>query len=349
MTASPSDAPAGGTPASPSGSGARAGTGAADAATIHADPATPRLRIAVMGAGAVGCYFGALLARAGHAVTLIGRPAHVEAIRANGLRLQTATLDEQVPMAADTDPAAVRGADVVMFCVKSTDTEDAARQIQPHLAPGALVLTLQNGVDNDERVRGVLGGDSAHPAAVAVAVAAAVVYVATEMAGPGQVRHHGRGELVIAPSPRSATVAQQFSAAGIATEISDNVRGALWAKLVLNCAYNAISAIAQQPYGRLVQTPGVADVIADVVAECLAVAEADGIQIPGDVGAAVNRIAATMPGQMSSTAQDLARGKSSEIDHLNGYVVARGIAVGVKTPVNRALWVLVKVVEAKSG
>ncbi len=274
---------------------------------------------------------------------LIGRPAHVEAIRANGLRLQTATLDEQVPMAADTDPAAVRGADVVMFCVKSTDTEDAARQIQPHLAPGALVLTLQNGVDNDERVRGVLGGNDAHPATVAVA--AAVVYVATEMAGPGHVRHHGRGELVIAPSPRSATVAQQFSAAGIATEISDNVRGALWAKLVLNCAYNAISAIAQQPYGRLVQTPGVADVIADVVAECLAVAEADGIQIPGDVGAAVNRIAGTMPGQMSSTAQDLARGKPSEIDHLNGYVVARGKAVGVATPVNRALWVLVKVVE----
>ncbi|WP_208934881.1 ketopantoate reductase family protein [Paracidovorax avenae] len=320
MTASPSAAPAGGLPVSPP------------------DPATPPLRIAVMGAGAVGCYFGALLARAGHAVTLIGRPAHVEAIRANGLHLQTAALDDQVPMAADTDPAAVRGADVVMFCVKSTDTEDAARQIQPHLAPGALVLTLQNGVDNDERVRGVLG--NAHP------VAAAVVYVATEMAGPGHVRHHGRGELVIAPSPRSTTVAQQFSAAGIATEISDNVRGALWAKLVLNCAYNAISAIAQQPYGRLVQTPGVADVIADVVAECLAVAEADGVQIPGDVGAAVNRIAATMPGQMSSTAQDLARGKPSEIDHLNGYVVARGKAVGVGTPVNRALWVLVKVVEA---
>lgn len=346
MTASLSDAPAGGTPASPpSGSGARSVT--ADDTTTHADPAAPPLRIAVMGAGAVGCYFGALLARAGHAVTLIGRPAHVEAIRANGLRLQTATLDEHVPMAADTDPAAVRGADVVMFCVKSTDTEDAARQIQPHLAPGALVLTLQNGVDNDERVRGVLGGDGARPAAAAVAVAAAMVYVATEMAGPGHVRHHGRGELVIAPSPRSATVAQQFSAAGIATEVSDNVRGALWAKLVLNCAYNAISAIAQQPYGRLVQTPGVADVIADVVAECLAVAEADGIQIPGDVGAAVHRIAATMPGQMSSTAQDLARGKPSEIDYLNGYVVARGKAAGVATPVNRALCVLVKVVEGK--
>lgn len=296
------------------------------------------LRIAVMGAGAVGCYFGALLARAGHAVTLIGRQAHVEAIRAHGLRLQTAAFDEYVPMAADTDPAAVRGADVVLFCVKSTGTEDAARQIRPHLAPRALVLTLQNGVDNDERVRAVLG--DTHP------VAAAVVYVATEMAGPGHVRHHGRGELVIAPSPASATVAQQFSAAGIATEVSGNVRGALWAKLVINCAYNALSALAQQPYGRLVQTTGVADVIEDVVAECLAVAEADGIRIPGDVRAAVRGIVATMPGQLSSTAQDLARGKPSEIDHLNGYVVQRGKALGVATPVNQTLWVLVKVVEA---
>ena len=190
-------------------------------AATTATTAPPLLRIAVMGAGAVGCYFGALLARAGHAVTLIGRQAHIEAIRAHGLRLQTAALNEYVPMAADTAPAAVRGADVVLFCVKSTDTEDAARQIRPHLAPGALVLTLQNGVDNDERVRAVLG--DAH------AVAAAVVYVATEMAGPGHVRHHGRGELVIAPSPASATVAQQFSAAGIATEVSGNVRGALWA------------------------------------------------------------------------------------------------------------------------
>lgn len=296
------------------------------------------LRIAVMGAGAVGCYFGALLARAGHAVTLIGRQAHVEAIRAHGLRLQTAALDEYVPMAADTAPDAVRGADVVLFCVKSTGTEDAARQIRPHLAPRALVLTLQNGVDNDERVRAVLG--DTHP------VAAAVVYVATEMAGPGHVRHHGRGELLIAPSPASATVAQQFSAAGIATEVSGNVRGALWAKLVINCAYNALSALAQQPYGRLVQTTGVADVIEDVVAECLAVAEADGIRIPGDVRAAVRGIVATMPGQLSSTAQDLARGKPSEIDHLNGYVVQRGKALGVATPVNQTLWVLVKVVEA---
>jgi 2-dehydropantoate 2-reductase len=201
-----------------------------------------------------------------------------------------------------------------------------------------MVLCLQNGVDNAERLRGVLPG---------VDVAAAVVYVATEMAGPGHLRHHGRGELVIEPSPASDRVAQALIAAGVPTEISDNVRGALWAKLILNCAYNALSAVGRIPYGQLVQQPGVIEVMRDVVAECRAVAAADGVTITGDVDAAVRRIAETMPSQYSSTAQDLMRGKPSEIDHLNGHVVRRGDALGVPTPANRVLWTLVKLVESR--
>ena len=296
------------------------------------------MKVAVMGAGAVGCYYGAMLARAGHEVMLIGRPSHVEAVRANGLRLETKTFDEQVKLGASTQADAVRGADLVLFCVKSTDTESAAAEIGPHLSPGALVLTLQNGVDNDERVRSVLPSSE---------VAAAVVYVATEMAGPGHVKHHGRGELVIAPSRSSEQVAQQLAAAGVPTQISGNVRGSLWAKLVLNCAYNALSAITQLPYGEVVKGHGVADVIGDVVAECLAVAKAEGVEIPGDTDAAVRGIAETMPTQYSSTAQDLSRGKPSEIEHLNGYVVRRGEALGVPTPANRVLLVLVKLLESK--
>lgn len=299
-----------------------------------------RLSFAIMGAGAVGCYFGALLAQAGHTVRLVGRPAHVQAIAAHGLRLQTATQDTHVPLQASTEASAVQGADVVLLCVKSTDTEAAARQMQPHLAPGALVLTLQNGVDNDARVRAVLG--PGHP------VAAAVVYVATAMAGPGHVRHFGRGELVVGPSPASAHLAQALGQAGIPTEVSDNVRGALWAKLVINCAYNALSAIVQQPYGWLMAQDDASAVIDDLVAECLAVARADGVQLPDGIRAAVQDIARTMAGQRSSTAQDLARGRPTEIAHLNGYVVQRGAALGLPTPVNRALLVLVRMLEAKS-
>jgi len=296
------------------------------------------MKVAVMGAGAVGCYYGAMLARAGHEVVLIGRPSHVEAVNASGLRLETKAFDEFVKVAASTEASAAHGADLVLFCVKSTDSESAAAQIKPHLSPGALVLTLQNGVDNDERVRPVLPSNE---------VAAAVVYVATEMAGPGHVKHHGRGELVIAPSRMSEQVARHLAAAGVPTQISDNVRGSLWAKLILNCAYNALSAVTQLPYGVLVKGEGVAEVIRDVVAECLAVAKAEGVVVPGDTDAAVRGIAQTMASQYSSTAQDLARGKLSEIDHLNGLVVRRGEALGVPTPANRVLFVMVKLLEGK--
>jgi 2-dehydropantoate 2-reductase len=226
----------------------------------------------------------------------------------------------------------------VLFCVKSTDTESAGASIGAHLAADTLVLGLQNGVDNAERLRGAIEQE----------VAAAVVYVATEMAGPGHVRHHGRGELVIEPSSQSAAVAQTLIAANIPTEISANVRGALWAKLILNCAYNALSAIAQLPYGRLVEGAGVRDSMHDIVAECVAVAQADGVTLPPDVEAAVRRIAETMPGQYSSTAQDVARGKRSEIDHLNGFVAKRGAALGVPTPANRLLHTIVRLIEDKA-
>jgi len=310
-------------------------------ATLHALETTPPAgapwRIAVMGAGAVGCYYGGMLARAGHDVVLIARPQHVEAIERDGLRMETRSFDERVRLRASSEVSAVRDAQLVLFCVKSTDTESAAAALRPHLPAGARVLTLQNGVDNDERVRAVLPQE----------VIASVVYVATEMAGPGHVKHHGRGELVIAPSSIGAGLVRVLSEAGVPATLSDNVRGALWAKLVLNCAYNAMSAIGRVPYGRLVDSAGVPEVMRDVVAECLAVARAEGVSVPGDVEATVRGLAATMPGQFSSTAQDVMRGKPSEIDHLNGLVVRRGAAHGVPTPVNRVLHTLVRLIEAQ--
>jgi 2-dehydropantoate 2-reductase len=288
-----------------------------------------------MGAGAVGCYYGGMLARAGHEVTLIGRAVHVEAVQKRGLLLQTQAFEERVAMRASTRPDAVAGAELVLFCVKSTDTESAGAQIAPHLDAAALVLNLQNGVDNTERLQPLLRQR----------VAPAVVYVATEMAGPGHVRHHGRGELVVPAEVASAALSGAFTAAGVPLQASDNVAGALWAKLIVNCAYNALSAITQLPYGRLVQGEGVPAAMRDVVDECLAVARAAGVVVPGDAHATVENIARTMPTQYSSTAQDLARGKRTEIDHLNGYVVRKGGALGVATPVNRVLHAIVKLKE----
>jgi len=295
------------------------------------------MKIAVMGAGAVGCYYGGMLARAGHEVTLIGRPNHVEAITRDGLRMQTLTFDEHVRVTASGEASAVEGASLVLFCVKSTDTESAAAEIKPHLAKDALVLVLQNGVDNADRVRTV----------VAQEVAAAVVYVAAGMEGPGHVRHHGRGDLVIEPSSKSEAVARELIDAQIPTEISPNVRGALWAKLILNCAYNALSAIAQLPYGPLAGNASIQACMRDIVGECLAVAKAENVTIPGDVDASVRMIAEKMPTQYSSTAQDVARSKPSEIDHLNGLIVRLGETHGIATPANRVLHALVKVIETK--
>ena len=136
----------------------------------------------------------------------------------------------------------MRGAELVLFSVKSTDTEAAGKVLAPYVEGDAAILTLQNGVDNAERLAATLGRE----------VIPAVVYVAVEMAGAGHVRHHGRGELVIGSSKQSGAIAAAFSAAGVPVEISDSVAGARWAKLIVNCAYTALSYHAA-PYGRLVQ------------------------------------------------------------------------------------------------
>ena len=291
-----------------------------------------------MGAGAVGCYFGFRLARAGHDVTLIGRPQLVEAVERQGLRVESQSFDECVRVSASTEPGAVRSARLVLFCVKSTDTESAASAIKPHLEPDASVLSLQNGIENTEVMRALLPQE----------VIAAAVYVGVEMAGPGHVLHHGRGDLIIERSKSSDEIARALIAAAIPTDITDNVRGVLWAKLITNCAYNALSAITQLPYGRLVKGEGIAAVLRDLVDECATVARAEGVTLPGDVDAGIRRIAESAPGQYSSTAQDLARGKRSEIDHLNGFIVRRGEALGIAVPANRVLYALVKLLESKS-
>ena len=295
------------------------------------------MKIAVMGAGAVGCYYGAMLARAGHSVVLIGRPALVEVVRHEGLLLESKQFTGRVPVLADTSPAAVKDAELVLFCVKSGDTESAGAAIAPHLSPRASVLSMQNGVDNAARLSTVIG----RPAIPVV------VYVATEMAGPAHVRHHGRGDLAIGPSDSSAAIASLMTAAGLPSEVSDRVFDALWTKLIINCAYNGLSAISQLPYGELIRQPHVLETMRSLYDECTAVARADGIAVPDNLWQSQLDIAVNMAAQRSSTAQDLARGKKTEIEHLNGYVVRRGKELGVPVPVNRALLCSVLLLELK--
>jgi len=305
----------------------------------------------VVGAGAVGSFFGAMLARAGHAVTLVGRAAHVEAIARDGLQLHMGGRIEAVRVAATTALAAVRDADLVLFCVKSTDTDAVAREMAPLLPERTLVLSLQNGVDNPSAI-------ARHVRGAGQAVVPTVVYVATAMPEPGVVKHFGRGDLVVGPLTEAdaadaarATQLQAlvdlFIAAGVPVRLSPTVMDELWAKLMVNCAYNAISALAQMPYGRLVALPEVRALQQAVVREVVAVAGAEGRRMPlAEAMQAMERIATAMPAQLSSTAQDLARGKATEIDHLNGHVARRGAELGIPTPVNQALHALVKLAES---
>lgn len=298
---------------------------------------SPWPRFAVLGAGAVGGYYGGLLARAGVPVVLIGRPAFVQAVQAQGLRLQTATFDERIAVRAASDARAAAGADVVLVCVKSGDTEAAGVALRPHLGPETVVLSLQNGVDNAQRLALVLGRP----------VVPVVVYVAAGVEAPGHVRHHGRGELVLAPFAQAPRVQAALAHAGIPTTVSQAVPQALWTKLTINCAYNALSAIAARPYGWLWAQPGVPALLRQVVHECVTVAAAEGIALDSAaLQAEVERIATSMATQLSSTARDLLRGHPTEIDHLNGYVVARAQAHGLQAPVNQTLQTLVHVLQA---
>ncbi|PIW06877.1 MAG: 2-dehydropantoate 2-reductase, partial [Comamonadaceae bacterium CG17_big_fil_post_rev_8_21_14_2_50_60_13] len=145
-----------------------------------------------------------------------------------------------------------------------------------------------------------------------------------------------------------AALAKALQAAGVPTQISAQVRNVLWTKLVINCAYNGLSAIGQIAYGELLQRPGVSQVLQDLVSECRAVAAADGVALPDDLEVSVQAIAHSMATQMSSTAHDLRRGKPTEIDFLNGHIVRRGELLGVPTPANRLLWAAVKLLEDRS-
>lgn len=292
-------------------------------------------RVAVMGAGAVGCFHGARLALAGEDVVLVGRPALVAAVARDGLRLDSGGQRLTVPVAATDDPAGVAGADLVLVCVKSGDTETAGRAIAPYLAPGAVVMSLQNGIGNAERLAAVLGRD----------VVAAAVYVAARMIGPGHVEHLGRGDMMIGEGPASAAIAARMGRAGIPVTVSPDTLRAQWVKLVMNCALNAISALTRQPYGPILAAPGAEPLLRGLVDECLAVARAEGVDLPASIWDDVVRLCAAMPGQYSSTAQDMMRGRPTEIAHLNGEILRRGQAAGIAVPLNAMLVVLVGLAE----
>lgn len=300
--------------------------------------------IAVVGAGAVGGYFGGMLARAGASVMMIGRAPFVAAVEKNGLLLDTLHFQEKVQVDSATDLAAARGAEIVLFCVKTTDNAETARALAPVVARNAIIVSMQNGVDNAEQIR----------AAAGLEALSSVVYVAASVPEPGTIQHVGRGDLVVGPrNTQTEKFAALFERAGVTCRISDNIDGELWTKLTWNCALNAISALGHAKYGQIAASPDARRVVEAAVYEVLTVARAAGVHPPGfeDPQVAMNgafKIATQMAEALSSTAQDMNRGKRTEIDSLNGYISRRGAELGVPTPVNQALYTLVKLAEGRT-
>lgn len=316
----------------------------------------------------MGSYFGGMLARSGVPVTLIARAAHVEAIRANKLFIDAVTFQERVAVNASTEISAARDADVVLFCVKMTDTEEAARSLAQYLTPNAIVVSLQNGVDNVPRIRAASGIDAL----------AAVVYIAAAMPEPGHVKHSGAGSLAVGeqvdrtladreladgnrPSKSSAPpaagagraerIAALFTAANVPCRVSPDIEADMWSKFVMNCAGNAVTGITQISYTSLAHSAITPDIFRLVIGETVAVARAAGVKLPevDYVSEGLKFLQGVGAGATSSTAQDLGRGKRTEIDSLNGYVARRGKELGIATPANLVLFALVKLLEEKAA
>jgi 2-dehydropantoate 2-reductase len=296
-------------------------------------------RIAVVGAGAVGGYFGGMFAKAGAPTVFIGRKHFADAV--NSRVLDKTEGRERIRATATVEISAVRDCSVILLCVKANDTSATANQMAPFVRPDTTVVCLQNGVDNADQVR----------AAANVAAVPAAVYVAVSAPESGHVKHLARGDLIIGPpSEKTTELADLFIRAGIPCRLSDNIEGELWLKLLRNCALNAISALGHVRYGQIIQSEDAKKLMEQIVDEVLAVARAAGIALPGvddrESGmTAAMELATQMADAFSSTAQDLDRGRLTEIDALNGYISRRGAELGIPVPVNHALFTLVKLAE----
>lgn len=307
--------------------------------------AIKNFKVVVIGAGAVGCYFGGMLARAGETdVVFVARsPQQIEALNQNGLTINSRNFQERIDVNATADMSVVSTADFVLLCVKTTGTETACQSFAPHLSPDALIMSMQNGVDSDERMRSVLSGD----------IASSVVYIGAEMTAPNTVQHNGRGDLVVGsfqPNAQIAgkleTLAALFERGDVPCVLTDNIKGELWIKLITNCAYNAVSALSRTAYGKMVEENSVRALMEKIVEESLAVARADNVNIDEEnLMPRVFKIGEAMPAAFSSTAQDIERGRNTEIDSLNGYIARLGAKLGVSTPINQTLHTLVKQLE----
>ena len=294
------------------------------------------MRIAVLGAGGIGGYYGARLAKAGHDVVLVARGAHLEALKRRGVTVRTPDEELTLPITAVPDVRGLEPVDLVLFCVKAYDTEAGARSIAPLVGPDTVVLTVQNGLDRADALATALAG--------AKAVLAGAVYAALQLAGPGVVVRTGPearitfGERGGAASDRTARLAAAFRESDLVHEVSADIDRVLWEKFLFITGIGAVTALARAGIGALRESAEGRALLAASCGEIVAVAEAEGAPLRSEAAAAALAQASTLPaGWRSSMARDLEEGRRLEVDALSGTVVLRGRRAGVPTPVHQAV------------
>jgi 2-dehydropantoate 2-reductase len=293
------------------------------------------MRIAVLGSGGIGGYYGALLAKAGHDVSFIARGAHLEAMQRRGLTLRTPDGDSTIPVTAVADTRTVGAVDFVLFCVKSYDTEPAAQAVAPLMARDTAVVTFQNGVDSVDAIASVVG---------AGAVLVGVVYIALQLAGPGVVlRTGGEGKIVFgdlggALTERVQRIASAFQQSGVPHQISTDINRLLWEKFLFIAGVGGVTALARSGVGPLLASREGRALLITSCEEIAAVALAERAPLASDAVDRVVKQAATLPPQWrSSMARDLEDGRRLEVEALSGAVVRRGQKLGVLTPIHRTI------------
>ena len=299
------------------------------------------MKIAVMGAGAIGGYFGGRLAKAGFDVSFIARGAHLDVIRKNGLKVLSPLGDFTIhPATVTDDPAEVGPVDVILFMVKNYDTLRAAEQIRPLVGPDTAIIPFQNGVEARAMLSNVLGARH---------VLGGVAFIPASIQEPGVIKHNAElaklvfGEFDKQITPRALSFLDALEKAGVAGEISTDISKVLWSKLMFLTSMSAINCITRQPVG-LVQSDG--ETIAlymDAMREVAAVAVAHGVSL-GEEAIANNMALAKSfpPNNKTSMFQDLEAGQRLEIDYLSGAVVRLGREKGIETPIHRTAWVAIK-------
>ncbi len=292
------------------------------------------MKILVMGAGAVGGYFGARLRAAGEDVTLVARGAHLAAIRENGIRLESGLGDLVQPIPATDDPAEAGVADVVMFLVKLYDTAEAVEAIRPVVGPDTVVIPFQNGISARGALTGAFG---------ARRVGGGVAYIGAEVTAPGVVRHSSSFARVVFGRYEEtlreplAALSAAFDRSGAEHQLVDDIGRQIWEKFIFLSAFSAVTCLTRLPIGPILADPYAKAMFRDAMEETLAVAVRHEPSVDrGIVDARMAMMAEGSAAMKSSMLFDLERGRRLEIAELSGKVVDLGAEAGIATPVHSA-------------